>query len=56
MQGQVTDMEIYYNLNQGAAKALYDILPITQVKNMIRSRKIVSVNNWMTAEESEEYD
>lgn len=55
MQGQVADMEIYYNLIKEQQKALYDILAYHTGQDYDTIEKDCDRDNWMTADESKEY-
>lgn len=55
MQGQVTDMEIYYNLIKEQQKALYDILANHTGQPYDKIQEDCERDNWMTAEESKTY-
>ncbi len=55
MQGQVTEMEIYYNLIKEQQKALYDILAFHTGQPYEKIEKDCERDNWMTSEEAKEY-
>ncbi|MDX1665967.1 MAG: ATP-dependent Clp protease proteolytic subunit, partial [Saprospiraceae bacterium] len=55
MQGQVADMEIYYNLIKEQQKALYEILSDHTGQPYDKIEEDCDRDNWMTAEESKEY-
>jgi len=55
MQGQVTDMEIYYNLIKEQQKALYDILAHHTGQDYDTIEKDCERDNWMTSEEAKNY-
>jgi ATP-dependent Clp protease, protease subunit len=55
MQGQVTEMEIYYKLVKEQQKALYDILAGHTGKPYDVIEKDCDRDNWMTAKEAMEY-
>jgi ATP-dependent Clp protease protease subunit len=55
MQGQVTEMEIYYKLIKEQQKALYDILAEHTGKPYDKIEKDCERDNWMKAEEAKEY-
>jgi ATP-dependent Clp protease protease subunit len=55
MQGQVTDMEIYYNLIKEQQKALYDILAHHTGQDYYTIEKDCERDNWMTSEEAKNY-
>ncbi len=55
MQGQVTDMEIYYNLIKEQQKALYDILAIHTGQTYDTIAEDCERDNWMTSEEAKNY-
>jgi len=55
MQGQVTDMEIYYNLIKEQQKALYDILAVHTGQPYDKIEKDCDRDNWMHANEAKEY-
>lgn len=55
MQGQVTDMEIYYNLIKEQQKALYDILADHTGQPYDKIAADCERDNWMTAKEAQEY-
>ena len=55
MQGQVTDMEIYYNLIKEQQKALYDILAHHTGQTYETIEKDCERDNWMTSAEAKEY-
>lgn len=55
MQGQVSDMEIYYNLIKEQQKALYDILAYHSGQDYDKIEKDSDRDNWMTAEEAKAY-
>lgn len=55
MQGQVSDMEIYYKLVKEQQKALYDILAKHTGQDYDKIRVDCDRDNWMTAEEAREY-
>lgn len=55
MQGQVTDMEIYYNLIKEQQKALYDILAHHTGQPYDKIEADCERDNWMTSKEAKEY-
>ena len=55
MQGQVTDMEISYNLIKQMQKNLYDILSSHTGQDYDTIYKDSERDNWKTAEEAKEY-
>ena len=55
MQGQVTDMEIYYNLIKEQQKALYDILVDHTGQDYETIEKDCDRDNWMTSEQAKAY-
>jgi ATP-dependent Clp protease protease subunit len=55
MQGQFSDMEIYYNLNKEMKKELYDILCYHTGQDYDRIEQDCDRDNWMTAIEAKEY-
>lgn len=55
MQGQVTEMEIYYKLIKEQQKELYDILAHHTGKEYEQIQKDCDRDNWMTADEAKEY-
>ncbi len=55
MQGQFSDMEIYYNLNKEMRKELYDILSKHTGQAFEQIEKDSDRDNWMTAAEAKEY-
>lgn len=55
MQGQVTEMEIYYRLIKEQQKELYDILAHHTGKDYDQITKDCDRDNWMTADEAKEY-
>jgi ATP-dependent Clp protease protease subunit len=55
MQGQVTEMEIYYKLIKEQQKELYDILAHHTGKDYETISKDCDRDNWMTADEAKEY-
>ncbi|MBX2877820.1 MAG: ATP-dependent Clp protease proteolytic subunit [Saprospiraceae bacterium] len=55
MQGQVTDMEIYYNLIKEQQKALYDILAHHTGQEYKKIQEDCERDNWMTAEDAKKY-
>lgn len=55
MQGQVTEMEIYYKLIKEQQKELYEILAHHTGKDYDTISKDCDRDNWMTAEEAKEY-
>ena len=55
MQGQFSDMEIYYNLNKQMKKELYDILSRHTGQDFATIEKDSDRDNWMTAEEAKAY-
>jgi len=55
MQGQVTEMEIYYKLVKEQQKSLYDILAHHTGKSYEQIEKDCDRDNWMTAQEAQEY-
>lgn len=55
MQGQVTEMEIYYKLIKEQQKELYEILAHHTGKDYDQIQKDCDRDNWMTAEEAKAY-
>ncbi len=55
MQGQVSEMEIYYNLIKEQQKELYDILSHHTGQSYETIEKDSDRDNWMTANEAKEY-
>lgn len=55
MQGQFSDMEIYYNLNKEMKKELYDILSRHTGQEYDKIERDCDRDNWMTANEAREY-
>ncbi len=55
MQGQVTEMEIYYKLIKEQQKALYDILAFHTGQPYDKIQEDCERDNWMKAEEAKEY-
>ncbi len=55
MQGQVSDMEIYYKLVKEQQKELYDILAHHTGQPYDKIEKDCDRDNWMTAQEAKEY-
>ena len=55
MQGQFSDMEIYYNLNKEMKKELYDILSRHTGQEYDKIEEDCDRDNWMTATEAKEY-
>ncbi|MDZ4681826.1 MAG: ATP-dependent Clp protease proteolytic subunit [Saprospiraceae bacterium] len=55
MQGQVTDMEIYYLLIKDEQKKLYDIISKHSGQPYEKVEKDCERDNWMTATEAKEY-
>lgn len=55
MQGQVSDMEIYYNLIKEQQKALYDILATHTGQPYEKIEEDCDRDNWMKAEEAKSY-
>ena len=55
MQGQVTDMEIYYNLIKEQQKALYDILVYHTGQDYETIEKDCDRDNWMTSDQAKAY-
>ncbi len=55
IQGQFSDMEIYYNLNKQMRKELYDILAHHTGQTFEQIEKDSDRDNWMRAEEAKEY-
>jgi len=55
MQGQVSDMEIYYNLVKEQQKALYDILVYHTGQEYKKIEADCDRDNWMTAEDAKKY-
>jgi ATP-dependent Clp protease protease subunit len=55
MQGQVSDMEIYYNLVKEQQKALYDILVFHTGQDYKKIEADCDRDNWMTAEDAKKY-
>lgn len=55
MQGQVTEMEIYYNLIKKQQKKLYEILAYHTGQPYDKVEKDCERDNWMSAEEAMDY-
>ncbi len=55
MQGQVSDMEISYNLIKAMQKELYEILSLHTGQEYDVIAKDCDRDNWMTAKESQKY-
>jgi len=55
MQGQVTEMEIYYKLVKEQQKSLYDILAYHTGQPYDKIEKDCDRDNWMTSQESLDY-
>ena len=55
MQGQFSDMEIYYNLNKEMKKELYEILSSHTGQKYDKIEEDCDRDNWMTAIEAKEY-
>lgn len=55
MQGQFSDMEIYYNLNRSMKKELYDILSNHTGQDYDTIEADCDRDNWMSAEEAKTY-
>jgi len=55
MQGQFSDMEIYYNLNKEMKKELYDILSRHSGQAYEKIEEDCDRDNWMTATEAKDY-
>jgi ATP-dependent Clp protease, protease subunit len=55
MQGQVSDMEIYYELVKEQQKALYDILASHTGQKYDKIKKDCDRDNWMTGAEAKDY-
>ncbi len=55
MQGQFSDMEIYYNLNKEMRKEIYDILCRHTGQGYETIERDCDRDNWMMAEEAKEY-
>ncbi len=55
MQGQVTEMEIYYNLIKEQQKELYEVLSFHTKQPYDKIEKDCLRDNWMTANEAKEY-
>ena len=55
MQGQVTDMEISYNLIKAMQKDLYEILAQHTGQKYNKIEKDCDRDNWMTAKDAKEY-
>ena len=55
MQGQVTEMEIYYKLIKEQQKALYDILAEHTGQDYDKIEKDCERDNWMRAEDAKAY-
>ena len=55
MQGQVTEMEIYYRLVKEQQKSLYDILANHTGKTYEEIERDCDRDNWMTAQEAQAY-
>jgi ATP-dependent Clp protease protease subunit len=55
MQGQFSDMEIYYNLNKSMRKELYDILVRHTGNDYATVERDCDRDNWMTSTEAKDY-
>ncbi|MDX1942433.1 MAG: ATP-dependent Clp protease proteolytic subunit [Saprospiraceae bacterium] len=55
MQGQLSDMEIYYKLAKSQQKELYDILSNHTGQPYDKIEKDCDRDNWMTSQEAKEY-
>ena len=55
MQGQFSDMEIYYNLNKVMKKELYEIMSQHTGQEYDKIEADCDRDNWMTANEAKEY-
>jgi ATP-dependent Clp protease, protease subunit len=55
MQGQVTEMEIYYNLIKKDQKALYDILADNTGQPYEKIEKDCDRDHWLNSYEAKEY-
>lgn len=55
MQGQVTDMTIYYNLIKEQQKALYEILAYHTGQDYDKIEQDCDRDNWMTSHQAMEY-
>lgn len=55
LQGQVSDMEIYYKLIKEHQKELYDILSFHTGKPYDQIEKDCDRDNWLTSQEAKEY-
>ncbi len=55
MQGQVTEMEIYYNLIKKDQKALYDILADNTGQSYDKIEKDCDRDHWLNSYEAKEY-
>lgn len=55
MQGQVTEMEIYYKLVKEQQKSLYDILANHTGKTYEEIERDCDRDNWMTAQDAQAY-
>lgn len=55
IQGQFSDMEIYYNLNKTMRKELYDILALHTEKSYDTIEEDCDRDYWMTGDEAKEY-
>lgn len=55
MQGQFSDMEIYYNLNKEMRKELYEILVRHTGQSYEKIERDCDRDNWMTAGEARDY-
>jgi ATP-dependent Clp protease protease subunit len=55
MQGQVTEMEIYYRLIKEQQKALYDILAEHTSQTYEKIMEDCERDNWMTSQEAKDY-
>jgi ATP-dependent Clp protease protease subunit len=55
MQGQVSEMEIYYKLVKEQQKELYDILSYHTAQPYDKIEKDCDRDNWMTAEDAKAY-
>ena len=55
MQGQVSDMEIYYKLIKEQQKSLYDILAYHTGQSYEAIERDCDRDNWMTAKDAMEY-
>jgi len=55
MQGQFSDMEIYYNLNRTMRSELYEILSSHTGKDFDTIERDCDRDHWMTAQDAKEY-